>query len=223
MGNVAIKNSYISIIHKGDVSYGGNQGWFSDKVMCGYGCGVIGGTDVLMYLMRKQAVYMSLTFPCEEAEYQKYVGFWRKKYFPVLPKVGMSGWVLVLGLRRTFKKYMLSYKVRWGVKKDKLMYRMEEMLGADILIIISVGPNFPCFWRKKGVPLYWKNSKRTYIKRQDIRVHYMVVTGIEGEKLRVSTWGKEYYLDWKEYCDYVDRYSSWLFSNICHIEKIIYK
>lgn len=221
VNNVEIKDSYISVIHEGEVSYGGNQQWFAGKVMRGYGCGAIGAADVLMYLMRRQPskIRIPFTFPCEKAIYQNCVNFWRKKYFPILPRLGMSGWLLVMGLSRSFRKYRLPYRVRWGVPLARMQAAIEEMLKADIPVILSVGPNFPILWGKQGVPLYRKNGEGTYIKRQDIRAHYMVVTGIVDGKLRVSSWGKEYWIDWEEYLEYIKRYSWGLVSNICHIEK----
>ena len=49
------------------------------------------------------------------------------------------------------------------------------------------------------------------------RAHYVIVTGIAGEWLRISSWGRMYYIRIAEYEDYVRRYSCPLFSNICFI------
>lgn len=211
MKELKLKNSYIGIMVREGLSYGGNQGWFSSGRIKGYGCGLIGASDVLIYLLSKQGACV------QEVIYKNYVDKWGKKYFPILPKAGISGWLLALGLRRCFRKYRLPYKVRWGVKKGRILSSIEEMLEADIPVILSVGPNFPALWGKKGIGLYRQNIKGIYVKSQDVRAHYMVVTGMQQGRLRVSTWGREYYLDWEEYRAYIDKYSCSLFSNICYI------
>ena len=226
-GGIEIKKPYIQILHQGDVSFGGSQAWFSDRTLSGYGCGLIGAADVLIYLYRNQNIGEKCSrmhesndqaeTPCEEHVYQNYVGSLRREFFPVFPKVGISGWVLVLGLRRCFRRYHLPYTVRWGVRRVHMRTAVEEMLRADIPVLFSVGPNFPWLWGKHGVPLYTKGQGCKFIKSQDIRAHYMVATAMSGDKLKVSTWGREYYLDWNEYQEYIQKHSCSLYSNICYI------
>ncbi|MFQ7549242.1 MAG: hypothetical protein ACLRMZ_01540 [Blautia marasmi] len=36
--------------------------------------------------------------------------------------------------------------------------------------------------------------------------------------MRVSSWGKEYYINRQEYYNYVRKHSSFLISNICYIK-----
>lgn len=212
MKNVKLKNAYVEVAGQSGKSYGGNQGWFSGATVRGYGCGLIGASDILIYMGSKQGAYI------KESVYKDYVSALGKKYFPLLPKAGISGWLLAIGLRRCCGKYRLPYKVRWGVRKRKILSAIEEMLGRDIPVILSVGPNFPILWGRKGVGLYRCNGRGAYTKVQDIRAHYVVVTGMMEGWLRISTWGKEYYLNWEEYKRYIDKYSCSLFSNICYIK-----
>ena len=50
MKTIRLKYPYVAVMKDGKLSYGGNQSWFQGKILKKYGCGVIAGTDVLLYL-----------------------------------------------------------------------------------------------------------------------------------------------------------------------------
>ena len=231
---IELKRNYISVrgwnvILYNVPSYGGSQSWFESKSLQGYGCGLIGAADVLLYLRGERFLKKPENKPEENKKttaltrmqkdsYLKYVEQ-QKKFFPVLPYFGMSGITLAVGLKAAFLRYHLQYKVRWGVPRKKIRTAIEEMLRDDIPVILAVGPNFPFMWRKKGVPIYQQIETGEYYKSQEVRAHYVVITGVLGKWLRISSWGNEYFMDWEEYERYVKKMSWSLISNICYIRK----
>jgi hypothetical protein len=118
---------------------------------------------------------------------------------------------------------------------------IEEMLRQDIPVILSIGPNSPNLWGDKGIPFYElreidyqdnentssSNSKPYYYKvaQQKVNGHYVTVTGIIKDDvasrimLRISSWGKQYYINYEEYRDYVDTVGSTWTSSIIQIKK----
>ena len=53
--------------------------------------------------------------------------------------------------------------------------------------------------------------------------HYVTITGVYIDDVknetffRVSSWGREYYIKYRDYIEYVNEFSSYLFSNILYI------
>lgn len=50
MKKARLKNPYIAVMKDGGLSYGGNQSWAEGNLLQKYGCGVIAGTDLILYL-----------------------------------------------------------------------------------------------------------------------------------------------------------------------------
>ena len=92
------------------------------------------------------------------------------------------------------------------------------MLTKDIPVILAVGPNFPFVWKKEKLTFYKKISEENYIPAVKTRAHFVIVTGRDGSRLKISSWGKEYYIDIREYRRYVKRHSSYLVSNVIDID-----
>ena len=108
-----------------------------------------------------------------------------------------------------------NYSVNWRNNNslDTLKNRIKNMINNNIPTIISYEngfiPNTP------SLNLYTKNDL-IYTPENDTMSHYMVITGIieysaDASKLskhsimiRVSSWGKEYYIDLEEYCNLVN-------------------
>ena len=111
MQRSSLHNPYPVIEKDGVLSFGGNQAWSDSAVMRKCGCGVIGGTDLLLYLSLHKDICRTELFQeaylengiLELPEYMSYVNYFRKKYLPVIPHFGMAGWMLVLGLNRYFR------------------------------------------------------------------------------------------------------------------------
>ena len=58
----------------------------------------------------------------------------------------------------------------------------------------------------------------SFYRSSSAKSHYVSVTGLDGEWARISSWGREYYINCREYDDFVLRHSSPLFSNILYIK-----
>ena len=95
---------------------------------------------------------------------------------------------------------------------------MEEMLRRDIPVILSIGPNFPRLW-KQGKETLYRMDQGDYRRAAETRAHYVTVTGMDESWLRISSWGKEYYLSREEYETYRADISSALVSNIVYIRE----
>ncbi len=129
---VKLKHTYIQVRKNGKPSYGGNQAWGQDAAMKKYGCGVIAGADLLLYLsLHKKSCFGTGKFPkktdtgsIEEQAYEEFVQHMRRRYFPVIPGLGMPWWMLVLGLNRYFWKtvylswHLLEYVTKTSSKES---------------------------------------------------------------------------------------------------------
>lgn len=208
-------------------SYGGNQSWFANKTMCQGGCGVVAAGDLLLYLsMYRKGCRTEETHGLfygdgriSKSRYERYLTMLRRRYLPVLPRLGMPYWVLVLGLNRYFSKHGIALRARWGVLPWNMEVRMKEMLQADIPVILAIGPNFPLFFRKQRLGLYVEEQD-TYRMAAQTKAHFVVATAMREGKVRISSWGKSYVVDWEEYKSYVRKSSNYLMSNLCYIYEI---
>lgn len=205
-----LKRPYITVKTKDGTSYGGNQAWFAYRFLRKRGCGVISAADGLLYLKGYQ------TLP--QKEYTAFATELWKFYLPVIPGFGMNGLTLMAGLNGYFIKNKLPYRACWGISSKKLIRRVDEMLSKDLPVILAIGPNFPKFWGKKTVTLYRKDAQGQYAPAAKTKAHFVTVTGREGQKLRISSWGKEYWINLLEYEEYVRSFSSPLVSNIVYVK-----
>ena len=204
-----LRTPFHRIITKDQIAYGGNQAWFSYRFLRKTGCGVISAADVLLHLQGRETM-------SEEAYMEFAKNLWMH-YLPVIPGFGMNGLTLMTGLNLYFRKHQLPYRAWWKISSGKMITRIDQMLEIDIPIIFAVGPNFPKFWGKVKLNFYVKNNDK-YVPATKICAHFVTVTGREGAFLKISSWGKEYYIDIREYRAYVSRFSSPLVSNIICIK-----
>lgn len=202
----ALKRPYLQVKTKTQAAFGGNQAWFPYKFLQKTGCGIVSATDVLMHLRGKEEV--------SELEYMDFAKQIWLQYLPVIPGFGMNGLTLMLGLNRYFIKKRMPYRGWWCLSGRKMLARIDKMLEKDIPVILSVGPNFPKFWGKEKLNFYTKINDEKYIAAAKTKAHFVTVTGRAGVWLQISSWGKECYIDIREYKEYVRRYSSPLVSNI---------
>lgn len=201
-----LKHPFLQVETKKGISYGGNQAWFPYRFLRKMGCGVISATDVLLHIKGKQQI--------SELEYTDFAKQIWKYYLPVIPGFGMNGFMLMLGLNRYFVKKSLPYRACWKLSGKKMLSRIDAMLAKGFPVILSVGPNFPKFWGKETLTFYTKIDEEKYIPAAKVRAHFVTVTGREGQYLQISSWGKECYMNLREYQDYVKKYSSYFVSNI---------
>ena len=173
------------------------------SVKCG--CGIVAVQEVLLYLTRYhgcpgQELFGEMAFKAvvSSEEYHKVLDHLRARYLHLLPSFGINGISLVTGMNAAFRRYGFPYRGQWKIASRSFYPSMEEMLQNDIPVIISVGPNFPAVWGKITVAL---NPERTFrgIPAQGINAHYMIATGLDDECIHVSSWGRRYSINRKEY------------------------
>lgn len=219
---IGLKKSYISIRYQGKESYGGSQMWFDNKTLRGYGCGLIAAADLLLYLEMEELPHAAEKEKSANGNLASYIAYIQRlsRRFTVLPRLGMPGWILAFELWLYFLGKRHFYRVWWGCSVKKRDAAIAKMLRADIPVILSIGPNFPFVWGKHKVRLYQKTEDGGYRYEQSTNAHYVTVTGMDRKWYRISSWGKEYYIDRREYAEYVRKHSFGLYSNICHIGAI---
>lgn len=219
---IGLKKSYISIRHQGKESYGGSQMWFDNKTLRRYGCGLIAAADLLLYLEMEELPHTAEKAKSANGNLSSYIAYIQRlnRRFTVLPRLGMPGWILAFELWLYFLGKRHFYRVWWGFSVKKRDAAIAKMLRADIPVILSIGSNFPFVWGKHKVRLYRKTEDGVYRYEQSTNAHYVTVTGMDRKWYRISSWGKEYYIDRREYAEYVRKHSFGLYSNICHISTI---
>ena len=209
---VELKAPYVSVEYEDGPSYGGNQRQHPDPGFQKDGCGVVAGTDWLLYCRGKK----SLTADT----YHTLLNKLNHSYLPYRKGRGMSGFVFALGMNRYLRRHGRKERFRWGVPRRKLFSVIGEMLAQDLPVVLTAGPKAP--WKKKSeqaVTLYQKTADRNYISKTSTRGHYMTVTGMDEQWLRVASWGKEYYISRQEYLDYARHYSFYFFTNVFSVRK----
>lgn len=224
----SLKNPYISVTDGRVCSYGGNQMSSDNRTEREVGCGVIAALDLLLYLSHyhTDAAAARAKQPLPEkgpvplTEYLQIVHELRKRFLPLIPKHGINGLMLTLGLNACFLKRRLPFAASWGVPYARLWREIRRMLEADIPVIFSIGPNFPLFWQHHKLKLYAQRSDGSYVPCTQTHAHYVMITAMDDEWLQVSSWGRKYYIRKDEYLQYVREHSLHLVSNIVSIRKI---
>jgi len=223
---IGLRHPYFSVKTQDGCSYGGSQTWSSSRMMRKVGCGVVGISDVCLYLGLHRSNYKTdlhygilredgyISFP----RYERYVMKMRRRYLKLIPGLGVPGFLLPLALNRYFQHYRIEMHARWCFCVGKMFSRIEKMLAQDIPVILAVGPNFPFVWGKKKVTFY-KLENGVFYPATETKSHFVVVTGLVDEYLQISSWGKEYYISWPEYLHYVRHHSSCFGSNICLLKE----
>ena len=230
------------------------------RTLKGWGCGLIAASDVISFILsgsfsepesgKKADKRKSMNSPLRKPEkneaaphvpapgnsytkdeYMNYVLGLEKTFFHILPKLGISGILLSLGMniyflingRKIHKATGHRYMAHWFVRPGRLLTSIQEMLGNGIPVIIAIGPGFlrkdkVVFYdrREEGGGLHFKPVTKT-------KDHYVTVTGLieaEGRTLlEISSWGKRYYMDYDEYMNYVRKNDNFYFSNILYIKR----
>ena len=214
-----------AVRYRDGLSFGGSQMQAPNPTMIRYGCGIVAAQEVLLYLCRYhggngQALFGDLPVLSEASpeDYNRSLERIRSRYIPVIPRAGVNGISLVLGLNAAFRRCNLPYTARWAISSRRFYPAMEEMLAQDIPVIFSVGPNFPLLWGRKKVGLHPDPSERSAAE-QGISAHYMIAVGLDELSIQVSSWGRRFSVDRAEYDRYVKRFSSSLVSNLVLIRR----
>lgn len=223
---LSLQHPYISIALPHGKSYGGGQQHAFDAMLRRCGCGVVAAADLLLYLTRWHthgAVdYFAGLLTDEPVPLPVYNALLRnlsRREFPMIPYAGINGVMLMAGMQLFFRRHGMPYTARWCLASGRLWERIEEMLRADIPVIMSVGPNFPLIWGDKCVRFYALSPAGGYVPASRAKAHYFTVTGLDGEWLRISSWGRRYYLRRREFEDYVKHTSTTIASNILLIAR----
>jgi hypothetical protein len=218
---LSLQHPYISIALPHGKSYGGGQQLSRDAMLRRCGCGVVAAADLLLYLTRWHSHgavdYFAGLLTDEPVPLPVYDALLRdlsRREFSMIPYAGINGVMLMAGMQLFFRRHGMPYTARWCIAPGRLWERIEEMLGADIPVIMSVGPNFPFIWGDKRVRFYAQAPTGGYVPASRAKAHYFTVTGLDCEWLRISSWGRCYYLRRREFEDYVKHASTTIASNV---------
>ena len=201
-------------------AYGISQQWSACPSVRGWGCGTAAALMVLGYLHLhhpdgRSAPFSALSSAPDRQYCRDLLDTAGRRYFPVLPHYGMNGLSLAFALNRYFRRFRMPFSARW--RSIGVLPELTAMLENDIPVIFSVGPDFPLLWQKHPLDLYARPGDEKAV--QKVRAHYMVVTGMENGWLRLSSWGREYYLPaaaWQEHHKY---HSGYLVDGIVQIRR----
>lgn len=205
---------FIEIIKDKRTYYGGNQRWFTSKRNREMGCGIIAAANVIFSMELRGSTSSKL----EYEEYMNLAEILARKYIFVLPKLGINGIFLAMGINMYFMINHIPYIARWGTPSTRMFEEMRKMLDENIPVILAIGPNNPWFFGKKKLPLYIKNHD-TYMCETHTSAHYVCVTEIDDDFMTISSWGSKYYIHKNEFMMYIKKYSNCLFSNVMLIRR----
>ncbi|MBQ8596226.1 MAG: hypothetical protein IJ409_00410 [Lachnospiraceae bacterium] len=173
------------------------------------GCGIVALSDIFLYLSGKYNKSLQLdesSYVNCELDQKTYCEYYNRIYRfagGVSLKNGASGIKLWRKFNRMAKLQGWKERARWGFSRKKMFGRMEEMLKKDIPVILCVPMALFKKDKEKGLWFYTKNEKGDYIPRTRVNGHYVVVTELFFEQeeiyLVISSWGKQYFIKWKEY------------------------
>ena len=225
--HLALRHPFPKIADESTLFYGGNQGKFEKRYVQQGGCGLVGAANLIYYLAAQGICGRRADLPAQMQPecvvpldaFNRSCEHLRRRFLPVLPRLGMNGFSLVLGLNLYFLRYGLPYRAFWGIRGKKLWKRAAEMLRQDLPVIFSVGPNFPKLWGKEKVTFYQRLPDGSYRPAAATLAHYVTITALDEDYAKISSWGREYYVSRREYEDYVHRHSAYLVSNVAVIRK----
>ena len=208
----ALKREFPRVTDGTNSYYGGDQAWSDKKYVRGYGCGVAACANVLLHTVERKGPETT------KADYIRFARHLRHFYLPVIPKFGMNGLFMSLGLNLYFLCKRMPFYSLWGCRFKNIDKITGEMLEKDIPVVIAAGPNWPNLWGKHAVNLYTLTDGK-YTVSTGTRAHYMTVTAMDDEYYTVSSWGRKYYINKNEFREYVKKHSNALFSSILVIRE----
>lgn len=223
---IGLQHPYISVALRSGTSYGGGQQLSKNAMIRRCGCGVIAAADLLLYLSRFHPHGAVDYFaglledrPIPLPIYDRCIQNLNRGYFPMIPCAGINGVMLMAGMELFFRRHGMPYTARWCFLPGLMWVRVEEMLRADLPIIMSVGPNFPLIWGDRRVRFFVRSPDGRLIPSSGAKSHFFTVTGMDDNWLRISSWGRCYYLNRQEFEEYALRYSTTFACNILLIEQ----
>ncbi len=211
---LSLRSPFPRVRRDNQIAYGGNQMWSDRPTIRKVGCGAVAGLDLLRYLSGETG-----REPLPLMDYNRQLSDLCRHYFPLIPGHGINGVTLAIGLNRLFHRHGLPYRAAWAFSGSKLWERVREMLERDVPVILSIGPNFPLVWRKERLPFYSRRANGSFVRTSSAKSHYVTVTGMDDSWVRISSWGREFYINRHEYDAFVKQHSTSLFSNIMYVKR----
>lgn len=222
---LALQHTYPAVERGGAVSYGGSQMFSPDPAVRRCGCGLVAALDMLLYLGRYRPG-CAVDFlpwdgrPIPPERYEALLQSLRRRYLPLGYPFGINGLLLSAGLNRLFRAQRIPLSARWVWRRGELWPGLDRMLSDDLPVILAVGPNFPLLLSRKNLlPFCRFDGAGQLHPVTSTAAHYVTVTGRDREWLRCSSWGREYYLRTRDFTEYAERHSSYVFSNILKVEE----
>ncbi len=237
MGDVFLTNKdYIRVRNMNMVSYGGNQSWCKSKKLQNHGCGVVALADISIYLAEQNPNMMTeairrISKPnglYNKNDYLDYVKFFYNRFVIFFLFRGMTGFGMKFAMNRYFLLNDIGLKAKWKMflSDEAMLKDINHLIRKNKPVVLSIGPNIPKIWEKKGITFYVnKDGRMRESLKHNVHSHYVVVTGITEihgqDYLLVSSWGKQYYINYEEYRDYVKNSGGRITSSILYIKGVI--
>ncbi len=225
MKKIGLLGDYIQIKREnGKFTFGGDQNFFgnkedeTDSKKRQFGCGVIAFADLLLYLGERDDTFLVqetadyVKRELSELNYKEYFNRIYDVIGGVIGNYGISGITIFRRFNKIARKNGWKLRAKWGCSRKKLLGRIEEMLEKNIPVILCIPMMLLKKDRQDKLPLYYrkydeKEDKYRYRIAEKTNAHYVTVTGIIYEEdapyLRISSWGKEYYINFEEYDTYI--------------------
>ena len=227
MKKIGLNGDYIQIKRgNGSLSFGGDQNFFqvpeasvTDLKKKQYGCGIVAFADLLLYLGTNDEKFLikeNIDYVKRELSERSYKEYFNRIYDiigGIIGNYGISGLTIWNRFNKVARRNGWKLRAKWGFSRKKLFSRIEEMLKRNIPVILCIPMMLLKKDRDDKLALYIrrfddKTKQYQYQIAERTNAHYVTVTGIlyENEKkyLKVSSWGKEYYIDFEEYDTYIN-------------------
>lgn len=226
-------NDFLPIKTEDDTAYGGNQGWWKDKDenIDSSGCGLIAGTNVLLYWLRtsereNEFLKDRQNLLNETVDKEAFMSFTTEvnKRIRVINGFGLIGLQISRGMKKFSEKNALYLDSDWITRvfrknsEKQLQNVVKRQLKKGYPSILSLGAPLGEYLHIKStkeidkVQLYL--SKGSYIEYEksdkSFYDHYVTITGLVIDKQKgsskfiVSSWGKKYFVDIAECFQYVN-------------------